>query len=79
MKFDDAMRQILRDAVIVNGWHVLASTIVPVGKLIAGGYLTAEDDYEGPRLMPTDKARKTALRLNLVQLDENGGYTHPHC
>ena len=78
MKIDADMQEILKSAVIVNGWHVSADTLVPIGKLIAGGYLKAEDDYEGPRLIPTEKARKTALRLKLVRWDKDRAkYTHP--
>lgn len=73
MKMDDGMKEVLASAVIVNGWHVTADTLVAIGKLIEGGYLTAEDDYEGPRLSPTDKARKLAVKLKLVKYREDRG------
>ena len=77
MKIDADMQEILKSSVIVNGWHVTADTLVPVGKLIAGGYLEADDDYDGPRLRPTEKARKKALKLKLVRWDEERAeYTH---
>ncbi len=79
MKMDDATRDVLKSAVVVGSWHVTADTLVPIGRLIAGGYLTASDDYEGPRLHPTDKARKMALKLKLAEYnEERGEYTHAH-
>lgn len=54
--------RVLTDAVQVGSWHVTADTLTPIGWLIQKGYLIAEDDYEGPRLFPTNKGKRYVAR-----------------
>lgn len=52
---------------ISNGWYVSAQNLVFAGKLVEKGLARAEDDCEGPQLVPTEKGIQSALRRKLIE------------
>ena len=58
----------------MTSWGCYADSIPAAGELVTAGYIRAEDDYEGPRLIITDKGMKAALRRKLIAMGEDGRY-----
>lgn len=53
---------------------VIASNILEAAELLRAGLVRAEDDYEGPMLLPTDAAQEQAAALGLHQHPDRWGF-----
>lgn len=70
-------KKLLQHAVAYTGWHIDAESIPAAAELLRRGHITAIDDYEGPRAMPTEAGTKAALRFKWVVRDEDTASLRP--
>lgn len=70
-------RVILTSALVVGSWYIKAATITDAADLLRAGLVTADDDYEGPQVFPTDAARVLAPSLGLHPARFGGWTYHP--
>lgn len=62
MALSEDAQAILKTVVEYGSWGVYATGIVACAELIKAGYAIADDDYEGPRLLRTEKGLRAGLK-----------------
>lgn len=71
MDLTESQIELLLSAVTVGEWYVNAENLVDAGSLVASGYAKAVDAaYEGPQIVPTDKARNALRARGLIKLED---------